>query len=508
MEYILTALPYVFQWQNILAMIIGTILGIIVGALPGLTVTMAIAIMIPLTFVMDPLTALAMMAGIYNGGMYGGAIPAILLRVPGTPAAIGTTFDGYPMARKGQAAYALETAVTSSGLGGAVSAIALILFAPLLVQVTLAFGPAEYFWVAVFGLSTVAVLVSGSWVKGLISACLGLLVGIVGMDPITGYERFTFGTVELFYGFNLVVLLIGLYSVPQALIMAEEAVKGRVDQLIIRLKKERPMFYGWRNLWRIWLRGSIIGMIVGLIPAAGGNIGSILSWNEAKRASKRPEQFGTGIPEGVAASEVANSADNSTALIPALTLGVPGNAVAAVILGGLLVHGLRPGPALFTDHPEIVYSFMIFMFITALMQLIIGWYGANLFVQFLRIPRIVTVPIIIALSTVGTYTLHNSMFDVWVMFGFGLVGYLMEKLEIPVAPMVLAVILGPMAEAELRRALLISAGDVSAIIFRPISMALIVMTLLVLTYPLIRWLIARRRSSSHSDSATEGENGR
>lgn len=486
-------------------MIIGVIAGIIVGALPGLTATMAIAIVIPFTFLMAPLTALAMIAGIYNGAMFGGAIPAILLRIPGTPAAIGTTFDGYPMARKGQGAYALETAVTSSGLGGAISAIALILFAPLLAQVTLAFGPAEYFWVAVFGLSTIAALVTGSAVKGLISACLGLLWGMVGTDLITGYERFTLGVPELLGGFHLVVLLIGLYSIPQALSMAEEVVKGRVGQLIVRLKKERPPFYGWRNLWRIWLRSSAIGMIVGLIPAAGGNIGSILSWNEAKRTSKTPERFGTGIPEGVAAAECANSADNSTALIPALTLGVPGNAVAAVILGGMLVHGLRPGPALFADHAEIVYGFMIAMFVTAILQLVIGWYGANFFVQFLRIPRIVIVPIIVALSTIGAYTLQNSMFDVWIMFGFGLAGYLMEKLGIPVAPAVLAVILGPMAEAELRRALLIAGGDFFAIMFRPISMVLIVMTLLVFAYPLIRWLIARRRTTSNS--ATEVGNG-
>jgi putative tricarboxylic transport membrane protein len=313
------------------------------------------------------------------------------------------------------------------------------------------------------------------------------------------------GVPELLGGFHLVVLLIGLYSIPQALTMAEEEVKGRVGQLIVRLKKERPLFYGWRNLWRIWLRSSAIGMIIGLIPAAGGNIGSILSWNEAKRTSKTPERFGTGIPEGVAAAECANSADNSTALIPALTLGVPGNAVAAVILGGLLVHGLRPGPALFADHAVIVYGFMIAMLVTAILQLIIGWYGANFFVQFLRIPRIVIVPIIVALSTIGAYTLQNSMFDVWIMFGFGLVGYVMEKLGIPVAPAVLAVILGPMAEAELRRALIIAGGDVFAIMFRPISMVLIVMTLLVLAYPLIRWLIARCRTPSNS--ATEVANG-
>jgi putative tricarboxylic transport membrane protein len=246
------------------------------------------------------------------------------------------------------------------------------------------------------------------------------------------------------------------------------------------------MFYGWRNLWKTWLRSSAIGVVIGIIPAAGGNIGSILGWNEAKKASKNPELFGAGTPEGVAASECANSADNASSMIPALALGVPGNAVAAVILGGLLVHGLRPGPALFTANANIVYGFMIAMFLTAIMQLIIGWFGTSLFAQFLKVPRLLLIPMIVGLSVIGVYTLRNSITDVWVMFGFGLIGYLMNKTGIPLAPAVIALILGPMAEAELRRALLIGRGDFIYLLSSPISMVLIALTVLALLIPMIR----------------------
>ena len=494
MEHLLSALPLVLQWHNILAMVIGTIGGIAIGALPGLTATMGVAILLPLTFTLEPLTALAMVSGIYNGAMFGGAIPAILLRIPGTPSAIATTFDGYPMMQKGEAGKALEIAVTSSAVGGMVSALALMLFAPPLVLVALAFGPAEYFWVAVFGLVSIAVLLGDSVIKGLLSVCLGLFLGTVGVDQITGVERFTFDSMHLVGGFEIVVLLTGLYAIPPALIMAEDAIRQSPPQVAqALLQRSTRLLSLCRTLWRTWTRASIIGVVIGIIPGAGGNVASFLSWNEEKRTAKDPTRFGDGAPEGLAASECANNADNAAALIPALTLGVPGNAVAAVILGALLIHGLRPGPELFTQSADVAYGFMLELFITSVMVFFLGRYGAPLFVHVLRAPKPLLVPMIISLAVIGAYSLRNSIFDIWAVFGFGLLGYAMERLRIPLAPAVIALILGPMAESELRRALIIGQGDVAALFSGPISIILVALSAAVFASPVIRRVVANRR---------------
>ncbi len=495
-EPLLHALPYVFQPANLFAMVAGVVLGIAIGALPGLSATMGIAVLIPLTFGLDPLVGLGMMAGIYNGAMYGGAIPAVLLRIPGTPASIVTTFDGYPMAQKGEAGRALQIAVVSSAIGGMVSAVVLMTLAPPLARVTLAFGPAEYFWVGIFGLSAIAVFVGKNPIKGVLSACIGLLIGCIGIDTITGAQRFTFGNINLYDGFNIVVLLTGLYAIPPAIAMAEEAVKTGISRDKLRVKSSHGMFDDWRRLWKTWTRSSVIGVIVGLLPGAGGNIAAFLSYNEAKRASKTPDEFGEGSPEGVAAGECGNNADNSAALVPALTLGVPGSSVAAVILGGLLIHGLRPGPALFRDYPDVVYGFMIQMFVTsALLMFIGGIIGTRVFIHVLRLPRVLLVPLIAGLTAVGVYSINNSMFDLYMMLGFGLLGYAMERLDFPLAPAVLGLILGPMAEENMRLALLISQNDWLVFVTRPISVTIAVLTLLVLAFPIIRDILARRRTA-------------
>ncbi|WP_226575983.1 tripartite tricarboxylate transporter permease [Acuticoccus sediminis] len=495
-DQLLHALPVVFHPANFAAMVGGTALGIAIGALPGLSATMGIAVLIPLTFGLDPLVGLGMMAGIYNGAMYGGAIPAVLLRIPGTPASIVTTFDGYPMAQRGEAGRALQIAVVSSAIGGMVSAIVLMTLAPPLARVTLAFGPAEYFWVGVFGLSAIAVFVGKNPIKGIISGCIGLLIGCVGIDTITGAQRFTFGNVNLFDGFNIVVLLTGLYAVPPALAMAEEAVKTGISRAKLKVKSEHGMFDDWRRLWKVWARSSFIGVLVGLLPGAGGNIAAFLSYNETKRASPDPDAFGQGAPEGVAAGECGNNADNSAALVPALTLGVPGSAVAAVILGGLLIHGLRPGPALFRDHPDIVYGFMIQMFFTSLLLILIGGViGTRVFIHVLRLPRVLLVPLIAGLTAVGVYSINNSMFDLYMMLGFGLLGYAMERLDFPLAPAVLGLILGPMAEENMRLALLISQNGWLVFVTRPISLGIAALTVLVLAFPIVRDSIAKRRTA-------------
>ncbi|MCQ2003214.1 tripartite tricarboxylate transporter permease [Rhizobium sp. NRK18] len=500
LNHILSALPQMFTLPVMLAMIVGTAVGIAVGALPGLSATMGIAVLIPLTFSMDPLPALAMMAGIYNGAMYGGSIPAILLRIPGTPAGVATVFDGYPMAQKGQGRLALRISLASSSIGSAASAVALLLLAPPLAMVALKFSPANYFWLAAFGLMTIAVLLSSNPVKGLIAACLGLLIGMIGIDPISGIERFSFDHVELLSGIDIIVLLTGLYAIPPAIDLAIRPPKLGESQ---RELDGRPDGFRWSSLIPVWLKASLIGIVTGIIPALGGNIAAVFAWNEQRRGDPDKEKYGKGAPEGVAAPECANNADTAATLIPALTLGIPGSGVAAVMLGALLVHGLVPGPQLFRESADITYGFMLSMLFTAVLMYFLGLVGAKGFIYILRLPSQLLAPMIMLMSVVGVYAIHNSLFEVWMMLGFGLLGYAMEKLDIPTAPTVLAVILGPMAEEALRRTLLISGGSFGALFTGAISWMMICLIALSFGIPAFR-LFRKRRDASSDGSAHHG----
>lgn len=500
-EPLLDALPAVLQWQNLVAIVLGTVAGMVIGSLPGLTATMGIAILIPLTFAMDPLVALGMMAGIYNGAMYGGAIPAILLKIPGTPPSIVTTFDGAPMAKQGRAAFALKIACWSSAVGGMISAISLMLFAPPLVRVTLLFGPAEYFWVAVFGLSSIAVLLGRDPVKGLAAACIGLLFSMVGIDTVSGHERFTFGSKELLDGLDLIVVLTGLYALPPAIRMAEEAAKKGVKASDLKLKAGDSMKTHLRDFIPVWIRCSVIGVFVGILPGTGGSMAAFIGYNETRRVDPDPDSYGKGNPKGVAAAECGNNADNAAAMIPALTLGVPGSGVAAVILAGLLVHGLQPGPQLFRENPDVVYGFMIQMFLTSVLLFCFGGEIAfRIFAQVLRLPRVLLAPMIFCLAVVGVYTLENSVSGVWIMLIFGLIGYVLTRCGFPLAPIILGLILGDLAEQQLRITLLISQGDVSALFQNGISQLIIGLTCLVLSWPLFqRW--RKRRKEAQAEAA-------
>ncbi|QFT84620.1 Tripartite tricarboxylate transporter TctA family protein [Halomonas sp. THAF12] len=484
---LIDALPAVLSLGNFAAVVIGVIAGICIGALPGLSATMAISVLIPFTFGMDPLIALGMMAGIYNGAMYGGSIPAVLLRIPGTPAAVATSFDGYPMAQQGKGGYALQVSVVSSAIGGIASAIVLMLLAPPLAKVTLLFGPSEVFWVAVFGLSAIVFLLGGDVLKGLMSACFGVFVSLIGLDTISGYDRYTFGHLELLDGINIVVLLVGLYAMPPAISLLEEVMDvdtstaGKLNT--VSIWKAIP---GMLRFWKTWLRSAVIGVFVGILPGAGGSMAAFLSYNEARRASSNPDDWGKGEPEGVAASETSNNADTASALIPALTLGIPGTAVAAVMLGGLLIHGLQPGPMLFRDNPDIVFGFMWqFLFAAILLIVLGGALATNSFAQVLRLPRPLLGAFIITLVLVGVYSINGRMFDVYLMLGFGLVGYFMDKLKFPLPPVVLGLILGGFAEQNLRLALRIGGGEWSALAASTTSKVIIAMILLVVLMPLI-----------------------
>ncbi|WP_126975918.1 tripartite tricarboxylate transporter permease [Frigidibacter oleivorans] len=489
LHQIVAALPALMTVPVVLSMLLGTAVGIAVGALPGLSATMGIAVLIPLTFTMEPLAALGMMAGIYNGAMYGGSIPAILLRIPGTPAGVATVFDGYPMAQKGQGRLALRISLASSAIGSAVSAVALLLLAPPLAMVALKFSPANYFWLAIFGLMTIAVLLSGNPVKGLLAACLGLVIGCIGVDPITGVERFAFNQLDLLSGIDIVVLLTGLYAIPPAIDLAINPPKLGTEA---RQLDGRPEGFRWSQLVPVWVKASVIGVVTGIIPALGGNVAALFAWNEQRRGDPDKAKYGQGAPEGVAAPECANNADTAATLIPALTLGIPGSAVAAVMLGAMLVHGLIPGPQLFRDNADVTYGFMLSMLITAGMMYVLGTVGAKAFIYVLRMPARLLSPMIMLMSVIGVYAIHNSLFEVWLMLGFGLLGFLMEKLDIPTAPTVLAVILGPMAEDALRRTLLISGGDAGALFSGAISWILIALLAVSTCLPLLKRLRSRR----------------
>lgn len=487
----------VFTAGPIVAMIGASILGVFIGALPGLNPVMAIALLLPLSYSMEPLVALGMVAGIYNGSMYGGAIPAILLRIPGTPAAIATTFDGYPMAQKGEAARALKIACWSSAIGGVASAIALMTIGPILARATLYFGPAEYFWIAMFGMASIGVMVGSDAVKGLMAAALGLLLGTVGLDQLSGVARFTFGEVWLLSGLDLIVILVGLYALPPVISLAEAAdIKG-LSASDLKLEAVKVPWSEVRGLVPTWLRSSLIGIGVGILPGAGGNIAAFLSYNAAKSASDKPESFGTGNPQGVAAAECGNNSDNAASMIPALTLGIPGNVIAALVLGALLIHGLQPGPQLFHQNPGLVGGFMVQMLLTSLLILAVGGAAATrVFAQVQRLPGVLLVPMILVLMAVGVYVINGRVIDLWVMFAAGAAGYILEKINVPLAPIVLGLILGPMAEQSVRRALLISRGDPTELFTRPLSAVIALATLGLVLWPILKSLKARRRAQA------------
>ena len=484
---LLQALPNVLEWTNFAAVIIGVIAGIVVGAMPGLSATMAISVLVPFTFGLEPLVALGLMAGIYNGAMYGGAIPAVLLRIPGTPAAVATTFDGYPMAQKGEGGFALQVAVISSAIGGIASAFALMLLAPPLSKVTLLFGPSEVFWVAVFGLASIVFLLGGNPVKGLISAFFGVFVSVIGSDPIYGNDRFTFGQLEILDGIHIVILLVGLYALPPVIDLLETPLRTGVDNSKLGTESIWKALPRMKGYWKTWLRGSAIGIWIGILPGAGGSMAAFMSYNEARRSSTNPDVWGEGEPEGVAAAEVANNADTASALIPALTLGIPGTAVAAVMLGGLLVHGLQPGPMLFRENPDIVFGFMWqFLFGAILLVLLGGSLATNSFAHLLNLPRPLLGSVIIVLMLIGVYSIHGRMFDVYLMLGFGAIGWVMDRLKFPLPPVVLGLILGGFAEENLRLALRIGRGDPMILFQNTTSLILVVLTIAVIIGPTLK----------------------
>ncbi|NEU30190.1 C4-dicarboxylate ABC transporter permease [bacterium LRH843] len=486
MELFLPALETVFHWNVLVTIVLGVLIGIIIGSLPGLTATMGVALILPVTFSMGPVVGLLLLIGVYFGGVYGGSITAILISTPGTPASAATALDGYAMTKKGLAHKALTISTLSSSIGGMLSVFILIIIAPQLAAFALNFSAPESFALAAFGLSIISSISGESLVKGLIAGVMGLLIATIGLDPINAYARFTFESTNLMGGLSFIPIMIGLFAVSEALKSIETIFSK--DQFTSGITKAKLKWKEFKRLIATILRSTGIGTFIGMIPGAGPDVAAFVSYNEAKRFSKEPEQFGKGSHEGVAAPEAANNSCTGGAMIPLLTLGIPGDAVTAVLLGAFLVQGLRPGPLLFENNIEIVYALFVGMIIANLLLMVFGLLGIRLFTKILLVPKVILTPIIIILSVVGSYAIGNNFFDVWVMFVFGVIGYFMQRFGFPASPVVLALILGPMLESNLRRSLVMSHGSFDVFFTRPISCTLLILAMITLFTPIFKSL--------------------
>lgn len=467
-ELLFEGLKTTLQPSVFIFLISGVAGGIAIGSLPGLTATMGVAVLLPLTFGIEATTALVLLVGIYIGAIYGGSISAILLKTPGTPAAAATVLDGHELAKRGEAGKALSISAIASFTGGMISTIMLITVSPLLANFALRFGAPEYFALAVFGLTIIASISGNNPLKGLLAGFFGLFIATAGMDPVTSFPRFTFGRVELLNGFTIIPVLIGLFALAEAFIQMERIFIEEV-KIGSKIKKGFLSAKEFFKILPIMIKSGFIGTFIGSIPGAGADIAAFVCYNEARRSSKESEKFGTGVLEGIAAPEAGNNGVTGGALVPLLTLGVPGDAVTAILLGALIIQGLQPGPLLFQENAGVVYGLFSSMLVGNILMLLLGLLGIRLFSKVIEIPKKIIVPIIITLSIVGSYSMNNSIFDVYIALVFGVIGYFMQKTEIPASPIILAIILGPMAESNLRRSLLMYDGSLSFMYTRPIT---------------------------------------
>lgn len=501
MENILAGLQELMHPAVLLALVLGVGGGIAIGSLPGLTATMGVALLLPFTYGMSPVMGLVLLTSIYIGAIYGGSISAITIKTPGTPAAAATILDGFEMAQKGEVGRALSMSTIASFTGGIISVFMLITISPVLAKISLYFSAPEYFALSIFGLSIIAGISGKSPLKGLISGFIGLFVASVGLDPVTSFPRFTFNSIQLMSGFNLIPVLIGLFAVSEAFISMEK-ILAKTEAIAIKVKSQLISLKELIQVAPTMIRSALIGTFIGIIPGAGADIAAFVAYNEGKRFSKQPEKYGTGILEGVAAPEAGNNGVTGGALVPLLTLGIPGDAVAAILLGALIIQGLQPGPMLFTDKAPVVYAMFLGMILANFVMLGMGLLGVRLFTKVTLVPKNILIPIILSLCAVGSYAMQNNIMDVVIMLAFGIFGYFLQKLEIPLSPMVLAIILGPMAEINLRRSLLMFEGNLSFLWTRPIVVAFLAIGLLTFIGAFVRYY---RDINSHQEETTAGE---
>jgi len=483
MDQLLAGFEQIFQLQNILMMIVGLVIGIVIGAIPGLNVPLAVALALPFTFSLPPLAGLSMLIGIYKGGTYGGSISAILINVPGTPAAAATAIDGNALARQGKAGKALKLSIYASIFGEFASDLVLILAAAQVAHFALRFGPPEFFALTLFALTIIG-LVSGSGLtRGIIAGALGILLSTVGLDPIEGEVRLAFGIYELTGGLKFIALIIGVFAISEALVQVEKsaAKKAKVNVIEIsdNLEDNRVTKEEFRKVMPAMLLGTPLGIFIGAIPGIGSSIAAFLSYGLAKKFSKEPEKFGKGSFEGIAAAESANNAVTGSTMIPLLTLGIPGDVVTAIMLGAFTVHGLIPGPMLFQQQGDFITAFFIGMLMVTFLHFAVAMIGLPLLVKAVRVPRGVLFPIVIVLCITGTLVSTVNIFDVFVMLGFGFLGYLMVKFGFPIAPLLIGFILGPLVEVSLRQSMIMSDNSAAIFFTRPIAATFVILTCVV-----------------------------
>ena len=482
-----TGFTIALTWTNIFYCLVGVFFGQIVGVLPGIGAPTAIALLLPLTFTVNPTSALIMFAGIYYGVAYGGTITSVLINVPGESSSVMTCLDGYQMALKGRAGAALSIAAIGSWIAGTGSVIILMTFAPALAKFALRFGPSEYFALAAMAFGLLTVFGGEQPIKTVISTLIGLLLATIGLDIVSGLPRFAFGMPQLLGGIDFIVIICGIFGVAEVFNSIEEPEEGELIKQKMRL---RDLFLTWEewvaSRWAI-VRGSVIGFFIGMIPAGGITTASFLAYLAEKRYSKHPERFGTGAIEGVAAPESANNAASISGFAPLLALGIPGSPTTAVMLAGFMMWGIRPGPLLFQTMPDLVWGLIASMYIGNFLLLLMNIFLIPPFVAILRLPYTIIMGFIVIFASVGAYSVNNNIFDVWMMLGFGVLGYVMKKLEYPIVPLVLALVLGRLAENSLRQALMISGGSLSIFFTRPISAIFISAAILAYLTPVIRW---------------------
>lgn len=489
LDYITQGLVNVMDPIIIGLMVVGIFLGILMGSIPGMTATMTIAVLLSFTFTMEPAQGMMLLLGIYGGAVYAGSIPAILIRTPGTPSAAATIFDGHPLSQKGEAGRAIRVSTIASFVGGVISVLALMFFSPVIADAALQFQSPEFFALAVFGLTIIASVSGDSLTKGMISGLLGMLIATMGIDPITGYHRFTFDVPELLTGVEFIAVMIGLFGIAEGLRKYAEGIDEDQDEITQDVSGVLPSLSDLRAIVPVSTGSGVLGALIGAIPGAGGDIAAFITYNEATRWLKNATpSFGDGNIRGVAAAESGNNASTGGALIPTLTLGIPGDSVSAILIGALLVHDVNPGPGLYQDQPELLYTIFVGFLLIYVFILLFGLLGANYWAQVINIPKQFIWPIILLLTVIGAIALRGNLFDAWVMLGAGVLGFAMRLRGYPLAPMVLGLILSPIAEENLRRSLSLSNGSPDIFLNSPLALVILLLSVATILLPTVRAL--------------------
>jgi putative tricarboxylic transport membrane protein len=488
---ILMGLQVACEPTNLFFCFVGVTIGTLIGVLPGIGPLATISILLPITFRTPPLSGIIMLAGVYYGAMYGGSTTSILVNIPGEAASVVTCLDGYQMARQGKAGSALGIAAFGSFIAGTIGIVGLMLAAPPLARMALEFGPPEYFSLVILGLMMLTFLARGAMWKSLIMAAVGIFLGCVGLDVVSGSERFTFNIAELADGIGIAPVAMGLFGISEVLLNIEQAIERSVFKT--KIKHLFPSVRDWAACLLPILRGSIIGFFLGILPGGGAVISSFISYAVEKKVSKNPEKFGTGVIEGVAGPESANNSASAGAFIPLLTLGIPSNPVTAILLGAMIVFGMQPGPLLLTQHPDLFWGTVASMYVGNCMLLALNLPLIGIWVKILKVPYAILFPLILLFCLIGVYSINNSITEMLIMIVFGIIGYFFRKFEYEAAPLILALVLGPMFDVALRRSLLLSAGDIMTFVTRPISAALLGSAFLISVFPLLPWFNKKRK---------------